>query len=325
VRADAEPLPKVPNRLLLIRDGGLTLIDPDGKNELQLKDKKPAETVKTISVPSKARLSPDGKLVAVLMQTRAGVPQPGDPEVRPSLKLYVRGLDDKQPRTDLGVECQAFAWSADGTEIVCSDFTDGPNKKSPEATHFVVNVKTKKKTTLKLPEDHLISDWSSDGRYFLTTSMRLGKDQPAVRLHRWTRDGSEEKVLTDPKQGAAVMGRFSPDGTRVLFQVMVRDPKADSTAFTRTVSVLDVPSGKATPVADTPLNGEIMGYCWSPDGKRIAYTWREIHSGKPEDNQGKETESHLVVCDPSGKNAKTIASEKGRNPWAITLADVDWR
>jgi Tol biopolymer transport system component len=89
--------------------------------------------------------------------------------------------------------------------------------------------------------------------------------------------------------------------------------------------VLDIATGKIIVVADLPLNGELQGYCWSPNGKQIAYTWREKHDGKPEDLINKETESHLVVCDPDGKNHKTIASEKGRGQWTITIGHVDWR
>ena len=89
--------------------------------------------------------------------------------------------------------------------------------------------------------------------------------------------------------------------------------------------MFDVSTGKTTPVTDVPLNAEIQAYCWSPDGKRIAYVWREVHAGKPEDNRDKETESHLVVCDPDGKNQKTIATEKGSYPAAVTIGGVDWR
>ena len=69
----------------------------------------------------------------------------------------------------------------------------------------------------------------------------------------------------------------------------------------------------------------MQAYCWSPDGKQIAYSWRELHEGKPEDVQNKETESFLVVCDPDGKNAKTIATEKGMGQGAITIGLIDWR
>jgi hypothetical protein len=32
-----------------------------------------------------------------------------------------------------------------------------------------------------------------------------------------------------------------------------------------------------------------------------------------------------VVCDPDGKNAKTLASEKGAGPWLRTMGSIDWR
>ena len=138
------------------------------------------------------------------------------------------------------------------------------------------------------------------------------------------RDGTEHKALTDEKKFSLLGGRLSPDGTRVLYQ-LVTPPKAAKGNPKRDLAVLDIPTGKSTVVGDATLNGEIMGYCWSPDGKRIAYAWRTVHEGKPEEIANKETESRLVVCDPNGKNAKTIASEKADSPWAITIGRVDWR
>ena len=88
--------------------------------------------------------------------------------------------------------------------------------------------------------------------------------------------------------------------------------------------VLDIQTGKSVAV-DLPPKCELLGHCWSPDGKRIAYTWKERHEGKPEDLVKKETKSSLVVCDPDGKNAKTIATEKGGSPWEVTVGRVDWR
>ena len=65
------------------------------------------------------------------------------------------------------------------------------------------------------------------------------------------------------------------------------------------------------------MNADIQVYCWSSDGKLIAYVWREIHAGDPEDDRDKETESHFVVCDSDGKNQKTIMTEKGAYPAAV--------
>lgn len=88
------------------------------------------------------------------------------------------------------------------------------------------------------------------------------------------------------------------------------------------MKVLDLATGKIIAVEDLPLNGEIQSYCWSPDGKRIAYAWREQHAA---DGANKETESFLVVCDPNGKNAKTIATEKAPGQGSINIGHIDWR
>jgi hypothetical protein len=47
-----------------------------------------------------------------------------------------------------------------------------------------------------------------------------------------------------------------------------------------------------------------------------------VLEGKPEDLANKEIESQVVVCEPDGKNAKSIASEKGR---LVTIPGMDWR
>ncbi len=308
-KVEPKPLPKGPNKLLFWRAGCLTMIDPDGQNE-----KKVSEDRGKFH-PGNSKLSPDGKKLAVLI--------PNDVEnLNLPRNLYVRELTEKEPGTDLGFTCQMFAWSPDGTKIATSDFVDGPGKQLA-ATHYLVDVKTKEKTSIKLPDNHIITDWSGDGKYFLTTSTGLNDDKPSLRIHLMNLDGTEHKVLTDAKELAG-NGQLSPEGTRVLYFI-VQPPKEKQVQARHELNVLEIATGKKTVVADQPLNGDIQGYCWSPDGKQIAYTWREIHEGKPEDLAGKETESHLVVCNPDGKNQKTIASEKGQGPWIITIGAVDWR
>lgn len=97
--AAPKALPKGPNKLLFYRAGHLTLIDPDGKNE------KAVSQDRGKFHPGDAKLSPDGKQLAILIQE---VSKPGEPPVR---RLHVRALEEKEPGTDLGVSCQLFAWS----------------------------------------------------------------------------------------------------------------------------------------------------------------------------------------------------------------------
>lgn len=312
-----KPLPKGPNKLLVERNGLLALIDPDGKNETKIDEKQGKKP------PRGVQLSPDGKSVAANI---VGILPPDDGTRvarRAPTSLHVRKLDEKEPGTDLGVQCQTYIWSPDGTELACSEFVDGTDK-VPDATHFVINVKTKEKTALKLPADHVITDWSRDGKFFFTTTFALKDGKPSARLYLMNRDGTESKALTDEKQ-VAMLGRLSPDGKRVLFHAVTLGPKGQPEDRQREMAVLDIATGKATKVEEVPLNAELQGYCWSPDGKQIAYCWREVHAGKPEEVRDKETETHLIVCDPDGKNAKTILTEKGMGQWHVTIGGIDWR
>ena len=137
-----------------------------------------------------------------------------------------------------------------------------------------------------------------------------------------SRDGSEHKAITDGKQ-IAILGSLSPDGKQVLYlEVQLKNGIAERV---RKLVLAKTTTGTAAPVADIPLNGELLSYCWSPDGKRIAYIWRQVHEGELGDVREKETESHLVVCDPDGKNQRTLVSEKGTGQNTIALAHVSWR
>ncbi|MBN9521547.1 sigma-70 family RNA polymerase sigma factor [bacterium] len=313
------PVPKVgtqpaagPNKLLFSRSRRLVLIDPDGKNEQKVATAEPLNPF-----PNNARLSPDGKQLALLL-TFVGR--------RPVTKLYVRGLDEQAPVTDLEVECQMIAWSPDGTEIVCGDVKEGENH-AADTKHAIVSVRTKATIPLDfIPKDQVITDWSRDGKYFLTTLMKPADVPPVAELHLWSRDGKEHRLLTDTKSEAAAFGQFSPDGSRVLFgRFPLTGDASDLTPNNMRMRVLDLATGKTAPVTDLPKAGEILGFCWSPDGKRVAYIWREVHDDMKEDIRNKETFSHLVVCDSDGKNAKTIASEKGPTPRAETIGEVTWR
>jgi hypothetical protein len=101
-------------------------------------------------------------------------------------------VDAKGLGTDLG-PAKAFAWSPDGAEIAASDFTatDGPpDVFKPAATHFVTNARTGAKTALNLPDDHIITDWSRDGKYLVTTRLRGTKGAPSARCGTGTSTAS---------------------------------------------------------------------------------------------------------------------------------------
>jgi RNA polymerase sigma factor (sigma-70 family) len=296
--ATPKPLQEGPNRLLIGRFDRLSLMDAAGMNEKNLLAARP--------YIDGVRLSPDGKRVAFIAS---------DPTANePTVLLYVAGVDDKDGQS-LGVSPRAFAWSPDGTEIAYTEFT---SDKKLTATHGIINVKTGVKSELKLPDDHYITDWSRDGKHFVTTHI-----WPHAGVFLVNRDGTVHKALTEkrlPAGSYGLFGRLSPDSKQLLFLIVT--PKEKDRQAGPELAVLDIATGKVTPVADIPINGEVRSYCWSPDGKRIAYAWSEVVKGEAEELANQEVESRVVVCEPSGKNAQVIVTEKGR---LVTIPGMDWK
>src|SRR5262249_51612640 len=167
-----------PNRILFLRDGQLVMVDPDGKNE------KKVSKERGLHQPVEAKLSPDGKRVAVRIKVE--LPDDPNPLEQPRFWLYVRELDEKEPGTFLGVHAESFAWSPDGTEIAYTDIGKAKEGEQPPMVHGIVNVKTAVRIKLKLPADQMILDWSRDGDHFLTMH---ADDRDFPTLHLVSRDG----------------------------------------------------------------------------------------------------------------------------------------
>ena len=104
--------------------------------------------------------------------------------------------------------------------------------------------------------------------YVVTTSDRAS-DEPkdAIWLTNWA--GTDHRQLT--RGESASQPKFSPDG-RYLSFVSARPAEAKSQIW-----LLDMRG--AEPRQVTHVSGEISGYAWSPDGKRIALVMSETEEG----------------------------------------------
>jgi Tol biopolymer transport system component len=318
---EPKPLAKGPNRLLfMLNHQQFVTIDPDGKNGTKLGEKI------WPNITSEARLSPDGKKYAVMI--RSGQAEADDSYKRRN--IVVRGIEPGVKETDLGTygsltswhgRCaDVVVWSPDGTELAVNDCYEAEGKEVG-AAHFLLNVATKAKTPIKLSPDHLITDWSADGKHFLTTSIDAKGEECVWGIHLMNRDGTEHKCVSGAAQSYA-FGRLSPDGKRVLFLVAPRPRKIVNDPW-RVLMVMDIETGNTSVVAGIPEDSRVWGHCWSPDGTRVAFVWAEHCFASNGDDR--DIESRLVVCDLDGKNATIVASEKGRLFGAVPITGLDWR
>jgi hypothetical protein len=139
--------------------------------------------------------------------------------------------------------------------------------------------------------------------------------------------------LTELKGNTGIhVGRLSPDGTKVLYtDGNPADKDAYKWGFSTKPYLLDVATKKRAPMAEFPSNGTALGVAWSPDGKRVAYTWMQMHQELLKKDTLKindfmiDTESFLTVADADGKNANVLYSVKNASAWSRIFGSIDWR
>jgi Tol biopolymer transport system component len=320
----AEPQPKRADRgkLLVWKETKFVFVAPDGKEVGEL----PAHPDKLIM--NEPALSPDGKRVAFTVNEDP----PADDDGNLSRHVFVRDADGKDAGFKIALTALNVAWTPDGKGLLATELRLAKELKDAGFANILVDVATKKETRLDLPKAAQVYGMTPDGKSFVAVL----NDFEARKIHLAliSRDGMNIAKLTEIRTEGPDL-KLSPDGTRLLFKDFDPDDKeVKDVPKLQRLFVLDVQTKKRQRLAGTPLNGLILGYCWSPDGKQMAYTWKRVEPGVPlaenTDNQNDpklktETESHLIVADADGKNQKTLLSVKAQSGPQITIGSVDWR
>ena len=320
------PAPKTadPGRLLVWKETKFVFVTPDGKEESAFDPEHPDKRV----IFNEPILSPDGKQVAFMVNEDP----PTDQEGNRRRHLYYRALDGKTPGVKIELNPMTAFWDRDSKALISTEFVPGKDEESFNLTVWRIDVATKEKTKLDLPGNTVAYAASADGKTFVTTQYDLKAKE--IHLALVSRDGKDVTKLCQVRTEGA-NPRLSPDGTKILFEDLDPDEKpAKDTPPLHRLFVVDCKTKARTRLAEVPLNAMLIGYCWSPDGKRIAYSWKQVQPGVPlaanteninDPKLNTETESHLVVCDANGKNPKTVMTIKAEFAPRITIGSIDWR
>jgi RNA polymerase sigma factor (sigma-70 family) len=320
--------------IVVWRQGHAMLLKPDGTKVHEWNgDDVPA--------PGGARISPDGRTIAILRayETRTlnrgvnagGAVLPGAFS-RHLFRITLYPAAERLVGTDVslpGDSVETVLWSADGSKLYAATHADDENYSHDKSLkHYVYDLATRRHSELRLPDGHHLKDVSPDGKRFLTVA-------------RWAKPGQGHCTFLVPAGGDPVAitgtnesiydGRFSPDGKRLLLagfrwpaaaaaqpaDPTVPPPVQPQAAFEwwlMTVSVDD--SEKRTELS--LKEREYVNQCrWSPDGKRVV-TSRQV---LPELNQP-PPQKEVVVTDADGRNPMTLTTATGKY---LEPVFVDWR
>jgi Tol biopolymer transport system component len=312
--------------LLLARRDALVVLTPEGKEETELTA--PMNT----RLGLEARLSPDGAQVAYVVGDNSPLRPPtrvGEEQSPWPLKAVVQRLGAAKPTAIVNLPAYdlMLTWAPGGKRLLVTKQT------SPDDWSFetiLLDPITGKDEPVELPAEVRVLDWSRDGQTFLV----VRRQDKNYRLGLMAPGDKKMRELTDLKgRQRPTVARLSPDGKKVLY--IDADPTnkdAHRWGWSNKVYLLDVATKNQEALADFPSNGIAEGgLAWAPDGKRIAYTWRQVHPEllKKDSLRGNEvklaTEAFLMVADSDGKNAKTIFSGRCDDAMSRILLSLDWR
>jgi hypothetical protein len=244
--------------------------------------------------------SPDGKWLAAWT---------ADEKRKGGTELRIRQLDGKGTGAHFELPDKighfSFCWSPKSDQLFLN--VGAPGMKG--VRHYRADIASQRLEPVELLKTHLVTDWSADGKYFLTTSVGEGEFWHPRAMYQMNVDGSERLALAEP-EGWAKSGKLSPDGKSLI-------------CFHKgTPCIIEIEKPKVlVPLKNIPQTAEVVECAWSPDGRRIAYTIASIpFITGIEKSDLKKIETRLVVADRDGSNPQTIRSAKGQ-----LIGRVFWR
>ncbi len=238
------------------------------------------------------RVAPDGQRVVLTSQD--------------SFTLFDRRRPSQSTRLFEGAG--AAVWSADGKQLLIAAIESSPRDgKEWRIVTWRINADRTDRTALALPPTEYVEDWSLDGQWVATTSMRHPREQ-GRHIYRMQLDGSDSRRLTT--NGDNRGPRISPDGRSITY--LHHEPGEKSLS----VWIADADGCNARKVYQ--IDGTHPEVCWSPDGKRLALSIYPItETGALVREPGT---CRIELIDPDGTNRVILPL-----PMTNFVGSPDWK
>jgi Tol biopolymer transport system component len=257
------------------------------------------------------RVSPDGRFIADARQEQ----RRGDDWI-----LRVVNLREERITAEHKIELPLrICWSSDSKQIIVSTTKRPPAKREYATWRF--DATSPKRTRLPLPATECVLDWSLDGRWLLTQSLRRpDKDEqkPGVPLvvsyHVVHPDGSGDRALAHLDSIPGPEGRrqfvseisFSPDGRRLCYNVGPSGGPLD-------LGVADLDGKDQRRVVLSDRDKSVGRAVWSPDGKELAFVMNR--ATRPIISED------LLISSDDGKRVRPLHIKFPEPRWSI----LNWR
>ncbi|MEE8418025.1 MAG: hypothetical protein V3S06_05105, partial [candidate division Zixibacteria bacterium] len=280
------------------------------------------------------RISPDGKLVAYILN----VPRPiySDDDGPSRSELHVVDRDGKsRPFITGQVNISAIEWTPDGGGI---SFLAKRGDDEHKALYVIPGDGGEARKVLEHETDIGGYSWGPDGREIaFTAKPKLDEEREKDEKHGFNAEIYEEDYLftkvwiaapdyekpgperddeEKPRmlelEGSASALKWSPDGRR-LAVALAPTPLVDDGYMMRRIHIVDVKSGESLLKLDT--EGKLGQVAWSPDGKHIALV-AGIDKHDPR-------EGHLMVAAVDNPKTTDLLARYPGHIWSIAWQDND--
>jgi WD40 repeat protein len=295
------------NRLTIFRGNELRVIDPEGKREEPF-PRLDSATQKWSPLYNSVKVSPDGK--HVVWQVRPSLGQSDE------VGLYIRGWWDSGRGTQLAVPWWNYWWAGNDHLLFRQ------KRHADDPVKFIrYHIATGRTEDVKLPPDLSPVEFTPDGKRLLAfQAIEDGNGERSDWSLYDLKGGKEPLVIDESPSRRTFSVCLSPDSQKVAFVVRV-DKRPDGPATEPRVGFYVMSLKDRKPVRIDGFRGaeDWDGPCWSPDGKRLAYSWYVRQKGVGIRDGG------IVVLNADGTNRTTIARPRKTGAVCETLHVHEWR